>query len=92
MEAFNTVSSRHVTFHEHDSDNDPNMKLILLPVMDLLNHSNSPNVALRPMHDKVFNRSYVTMTALKDIEPEDQLTVSYGSLSNIHSVQKYGMT
>lgn len=90
--AFNTVSSRHVTFHEHDTEKDADMKLIMLPLLDLLNHSNSPNIALRPTHDKVADRSYVTMTALQDISPHEQLTVSYGALSNIHAAQKYGMT
>ena len=81
-----------MTFHDHDQENDENLRLILLPIIDLLNHSNEPNIGLRPMHDKVEDRGYVTITALRDIEADEQLTVSYGALSNIHCAQKYGMT
>ena len=68
------------------------MRLILLPIIDLLNHSNEPNIGLRPMHDKVEDCGYVTITALRDIKADEQLTISYGPLSNIHCAQKYGMT
>jgi len=53
--ALNTVSSRHVVMHEQQMDKDPNMLLILMPFLDLLNHSHSPNVAITPYLDKLSN-------------------------------------
>lgn len=91
--ALNTVSSRHIVMHEHDMDNDPNLLLIMIPLLELLNHTHSPNVGILPYVDKVHDdHSYLLLKALRDIEAGEQLTVSYGKLSNMHLVQKYGFT
>ena len=82
--AFNIVSSRHITFHGHLTEEDPNLLLLQMPLLDMLNHSLEPNVGIFPYHDKLDNKSFVAVRALKDIAPNEQLTVTYGSLSNIH--------
>ena len=51
--AFNTVSSRHLTFHEHLVDEDPNLILLQMPLIDMFNHSLEPNVGLFPYQDKM---------------------------------------
>lgn len=63
---------------------------MMIPLLDFLNHSKEPNVIVTPQHDQVNNRSYVVLTALRDIAAGEQLTVSYGELANTHMVQKYG--
>ena len=78
--------------HEHQMDKDPNLSLIMMPLLDMLNHSNQPNVAIMPYHDKLANKSFLSLTALREIGPDEQLCVSYGQLSNVHKVQKYGFT
>lgn len=90
--AFNNVSSRHTVLHDHAMDQDPNLILCQLPVIDLLNHSLTPNVGVFPYHDKIDDKSFLVVKALRDIEPDEELTMSYGNLSNIHLVQKYGFT
>ena len=57
-----------------------------MPLFDLINHSNTPNVAIRPYSDKTTNQSYLVLDALKDINENDQLTVNYGQLSNMHYI------
>ena len=70
--ALNTVSSRHIVMHEHDMDNDPNLLLIMMPLLDLLNHAPSPNVGILPIVDKVDDgHSYLLLKALRDIEADE---------------------
>lgn len=90
--AFNTVSSRHAVLHGHAMDQDPDLLLVLLPVIDMFNHSVTPNVGVFPYLDKLDNRSFLVVRALRDIEADEELVVSYGNLSNIHMTQKYGFT
>ena len=79
--------------HEHDMDNDPNQVLMMMPFMDFLNHAPSPNSGVFPLVDKMQdNHSYLVLKALKDIEEDEQLTITYGNLSNMHLIQKYGFT
>lgn len=63
-----------------------------MPLLDMMNHSLTPNVGVTPYYDKNENQSFLVATALRDIEPNEQLCVSYGNLSNIHLAQKYGFT
>ena len=51
--AFNTVSSRHVVMHKHEMDKDPNLLLLMMPLLDILNHSSDPNVAILPHRDTI---------------------------------------
>lgn len=91
--AFTIVSSRHVVFHGHKPEEDPNLLLILQPFFDMLNHSRNPNVGIVPFVDKFDGeKSFLMLQALRDIGPNEQLTMSYGNLSNAHLLQKYGFT
>lgn len=90
--AFNTASSRHVVLHDHQADQDEKLVLFQMPLLDILNHSLQPNVAILPYVDKLDEKSFLVLKALRDIEPNEQLTISYGELSNIHLAQKYGTT
>ena len=78
--------------HEHEYLQDPNLVLIMMPLMDMLNHSNTPNVAIRPFVDKIENQSFLTLQALRDIGPDEHLTVNYGQLNNMSFILKYGFT
>ena len=82
--AFNLVSSRHIVMHGHDAMNDPNLVLILLPLMDLFNHSPRPNIGIYPEYNKVGEQSFLNAVALEDIAQDEQFTISYGPLSNYH--------
>lgn len=62
------------------------MYLMIVPIMDFINHSFDPNVVVLPHHDKLSNESYVTLKAVKDISKNEQLLMSYGNLSNNHLV------
>jgi SET domain-containing protein len=73
-------------------DSDPNLLLIMMPLMDMLNHSHTPNVAILPHTDPLHDKSFLVVKALREIEADEQLCVSYGDLSNLHLVQKYGFT
>jgi hypothetical protein len=78
--------------HEQ-SQLDPDLLLIQMPFLDLLNHSRAPNCGIFPYVDKLDNdSSFLVLRALDDIPADTQLTVNYGSLSNIHFLQKYGFT
>lgn len=90
--AFSIVSSRHLVFNNQQSDDDPNLVLMIMPLLDFINHSFDPNVVALPYHDRVNNESFVLLQALKDIEKDEQLCMSYGNLSNTHLIQKYGFT
>ena len=69
--ASNTVSARHVCLHEHEVEKDANLLLMMLPLLDLLNHSNEPNVGLMPMYDQFEDRSFLILKALRDIEANE---------------------
>lgn len=80
------------------------MQLLLMPLLDFINHASlpqindspsslgGPNVVALPFHDKVNDESFVVLQALRDIKKDDQLLLSYGRLSNTHLIQKYGFT
>lgn len=65
------MSSRHVCLHQHEADKDPNLLLMILPLLDLLNHAHEPNVGLLPLHDKLEDRSFLVLQALRDIEADE---------------------
>ena len=67
-------------------DADPNLVLMMMPLFDMLNHSSTPNVAIRPYQDRTESDSFLVLEALRDIKPNEQLTVSYGTLSNMHLI------
>ena len=84
--AFNIVSSRHVVMHEHEMDKDPNLLLLMMPLLDMLNHSSDPNVAILPHRDTIQDQSFLILHALRDIKEDEQLTINYGPLSNMHFI------
>lgn len=69
--ALNTVSSRHITMHGHLTEEDPSLLLMMMPILDLMNHSLDPNVGIIPYHDKMDNMSFLEVRALKDIAPNE---------------------
>jgi len=92
--AFSIVGSRHLILN-NDVDGmfkDPNLILILAQLFDFINHSNNPNVVALPYHDKVSEQSFISLSAAREIETGEQLFLSYGNLSNMHFIQKYGFT
>jgi hypothetical protein len=42
-----------------------------MPVLDMLNHSLTPNAAILPCVDNFDQKSYLKLVALKDINPND---------------------
>ena len=69
---------------------DPNAFITIVPLLDFVNHSHEPNCMAIPFHDKVDDQSYVILKATRDIEANEQVTMSYGDLPNTHLIQKYG--
>eukprot|EP00347_Sterkiella_histriomuscorum_P016609 403352531 len=94
MWAFSTVSSRHLVFNNQAVSTDQNPFLMMLPLVDMINHSPSfqPNVVVLPYEDKLNSESYIIIQAIQDIQENEQLYQSYGNLSNTHLIQKYGFT
>ena len=91
--AFSTVSARSLVLNnEHLSEmNDENAVTMILPLMDMVNHSPEPNCIMLPYHDKLSNKSFVVLQSIRPIAEGDQLTISYGNdLANTHLIQKYG--
>ena len=71
---------------------DPNLVLMMMPLIDMINHSFTPNVVALPYEDKISNASFIIVKAIRDIAKDEQLFFSYGNLSNNHLIQKYGFT
>ena len=90
--AFTIVSSRHLILNNEQPVDDPKLLLLMMPLLDFINHSFDPNVVALPFHDKINNESYVIVQAIKDIKKHDQILMSYGNLPNTHLIQKYGFT
>lgn len=57
--------------HDHDQNKDENLVLIVMPVLDMLNHSLTPNAAILPFVDHFDQSSYLKLVALKDISPNE---------------------
>ena len=49
-------------------EEDSNAVLMILPLLDYVNHSFDPNVIAVPAHDKINDESYVMLKALRDID------------------------
>lgn len=92
--AFSIVSSRNLVLNNvpYQDSTDPNAIFMMVPLLDYLNHSSDPNCVVTGYHDKVQDHSFVVLQSIRDIEPGEQLRISYGSLPNSHFVQKYGFT
>ena len=92
MWAFTIVSSRSLVFNNRcmPDTTDPNAFITIMPLIDFVNHSLEPNCMAIPYHDKVDDESYVILKAIRDIAPNEQVTMSYGDISNTHLIQKYG--
>ena len=94
--SFNIVSSRMCILNNSDEayQNDPNYKVFISPIAEYLNHSNEPNwkleISKRIIRD--LEVPVIEWMAIKDIPIGEQLMVSYGNLSNMHLLQKYGFT
>jgi hypothetical protein len=67
--AFSIVGSRSLVLNNtpQPPTADPNAVLMILPILDFLNHSANPNVIATPYHDKVSHQSYVVLQALREI-------------------------
>ena len=62
MWAFSTVGSRSLIFNnEATAELDDKGLLMIVPLLDFVNHSAEPNCVVLPYHDKVSDRSYVLL-------------------------------
>ena len=86
--AFTIVSSRSLVFNNvaMPATEDPKAFITIVPLLDFVNHAADPNCVAIPFHDAVDDQSYVVLKAIKDIEPNQQLTISYGELPNTHLI------
>jgi len=68
--AFSICTSRALPLNNlpFAQEEDPNAVLMILPLLDYINHSFEPNVVAAPAHDKINDESYVMLRALRDIE------------------------
>jgi len=71
--AFSIVGSRSLVLNNVPFIMEPNPEaaMMILPLLDFINHSFDPNVIVMPHHDKINEKSYVHLRALRDIEPEE---------------------
>jgi hypothetical protein len=84
--AYSNVLARKINVAAHKYPVD-----ILLPIMDYVNHSSSePNIDIQPYHDYTHGNSYLVATALRNIEPGEQLLRHYGEDTNRNYMNKYG--
>jgi hypothetical protein len=67
---------------------DPRAPMTLCPVLDLTNHS--PDASCLHSYD-ADTRSFV-LNAIRDHEPGDEVTISYGTLDNCRLLRLYGFT
>lgn len=91
--AFTSVSARSLVMNNTNVTemNDPKSVMMMMPLLDMVNHSSDPNCVILPYHDKTSDHSYVILQSIKPIAKGDQITISYGSdLANTHLIQKYG--
>lgn len=52
--------------------------LVVCPVFDLLNHDFKPNCIIEGVFDRALDESAFVLRAIRDIQPGEELTVSYG--------------
>jgi hypothetical protein len=57
--------------HNYIPDEDPESVLFLVPLLDFLNHSVSPNVAIVTEYDPLVEQSFLKLIALRDIGPDE---------------------
>ena len=53
--AFSTVSARSLVLNNENMTemNDPNAVSMIVPLLDMVNHSHDPNCIMLPFHDKL---------------------------------------
>ena len=76
--AMSAVSSRAFSFHSHRR---------LLPLIDMANHSFTPSTRIEATDT---HPAAITMYATRDLQPGDELTISYGPHSNDAYLIDYG--
>ncbi len=60
--AFSTVSARSLVLNNENVSEIPDEAVsMIVPLLDMVNHSPSPNCIFLPYHDKVSDTSYVTL-------------------------------
>lgn len=64
-----------------------NDEMVLAPIIDMVNHSFEPNCEVTGKY--VANNSFVILKSAKAIEPEEELSISYGEISNNELFFKY---
>mmetsp|Transcript_1728 Transcript_1728/g.1172 ORF Transcript_1728/g.1172 Transcript_1728/m.1172 type:complete len:119 (-) Transcript_1728:642-998(-) len=66
--AWSTVSTRGLTLNNtHADPQDLNLVLMIMPLLDYINHSSTPNSIALPVHDKLLDTSFVEVRAIRDI-------------------------
>ena len=95
--AYNNANSRKITFINEN----PNDKFskgsgifdVLLPIFDYINHTQEEsevNCRFEPNYDTMLKKSYVLCIADRNIKPEEQILLNYGSHNNTFLLNKYG--
>jgi hypothetical protein len=60
-----------------DNQQDPHLSTVLIPIIDLCNHSQNPNLELRGITNSQTTSPYLTVITTRDIHPHEELTISY---------------
>jgi len=63
---------------------------VVLPIIDYLNHSFTPNCRAEPFYDDEERNSYILIISERDIDENEQLLINYGNFSNSFFLSKYG--
>lgn len=63
---------------------------IMCPIIDLVNHSFSPNCRIEGQYLPLEGESLVILRSLTTINPGEELTINYGDYSNADFLMKFG--
>lgn len=85
------IRSRYLNFQPNKpKDFDMNSVAILCPVVDLINHSFTPNCKIEGIYLTHEADSFVVLRSLRDIYENEELTINYGNYSNLDLLMKFG--
>eukprot|EP01017_Pseudomicrothorax_dubius_P010207 TRINITY_DN13617_c0_g1_i4.p1 TRINITY_DN13617_c0_g1~~TRINITY_DN13617_c0_g1_i4.p1 ORF type:complete len:369 (-),score=60.31 TRINITY_DN13617_c0_g1_i4:61-1167(-) len=93
IELTSSIRSRTLNFSPDDPKRvDTDNVALLCPIVDLANHSFTPNTAIDGFYNATASESFVTLRSLREIAPEEEITINYGDLPNLDLLSRFGFT
>ena len=82
---YQMAKCRHIPFYERTL-----IDYYICPVIDLINHSSTPNTCILISRDTNSKTRRFYLKALRDIKKDEQITINYGNIGNIELMDQYG--